>query len=120
MIPAFSSPAPTRIFGDLVGNVFSSGRLFLYEQCSLHMTEKIPSSVYVGSRPRIPFTFSYSSGVRLCFRTNSVVIAGSVVDIGLEFYTGNRGLKKTDVQQHGGSSDGKQEKLVGLSAVSSQ
>ena len=29
MMPAFSSPAPTRIFGDLVGKVFSSGRVFL-------------------------------------------------------------------------------------------
>src|SRR6266576_3976983 len=29
MIPAFSSPAPTRIFFDLVGNVLSSGLVFL-------------------------------------------------------------------------------------------
>src|SRR5436190_20286969 len=65
MMPAFSSPAPTRILADLVGNVFSKGRLFLYEQCSLHMTEKIPSSVYLGSRPRITLILSYSSGSRL-------------------------------------------------------
>src|SRR5882762_4842650 len=79
MMPAFSSPAPTRIFGDFVGNVRSKGRLFLYEQCSLHITEKIPSSVYDGSRPRMALSFSYSSGVRLCFWTNSGVMAGSVM-----------------------------------------
>ena len=28
-MPAFSSPAPTRILGDFVGKVFSSGRVFL-------------------------------------------------------------------------------------------
>src|SRR5215472_3265882 len=44
-IPAFSSPAPTRILGDLVGKVLSKRRLFLYEQCSLHITEKMPNSV---------------------------------------------------------------------------
>src|SRR5712675_616528 len=82
MIPAFSSPAPTRIFGDFVGNVLSRGRLFLYEQCSLHITEKMPSSVYDGSRPRMALSFSYSSGVRLCFWTNSGVMAGSVIGIG--------------------------------------
>src|SRR5437867_2190113 len=79
MIPAFSSPAPTRMRRDLVGKVLSSGRLFLYEQCSLHITEKIPNSVYVGSRPRIAFTRSNSSGVRLCFCTNSAVISGSLI-----------------------------------------
>src|SRR6266403_163886 len=79
MMPAFSSPAPTRIFGDFVGKVLSNGRLFLYEQCSLHITEKMPSSVYDNSRPRIPLAFSYSSGVRLCCRTNSGVIAGSFI-----------------------------------------
>ncbi len=29
IMPAFSSPAPTRIFGDFVGKVFSNGRVFL-------------------------------------------------------------------------------------------
>ena len=29
MMPAFSSPAPTRTLGDLVGKVFSNGRVFL-------------------------------------------------------------------------------------------
>ena len=44
-----------------VGNFFSSFREFLYEQCSLHMTEKIPSSVKFGSRPRIFLIRSNSS-----------------------------------------------------------
>jgi hypothetical protein len=51
--PAFSSPAFTRMFAPVVGNFFSSRREFLYEQCSLHITEKMPSSVKFGSRPRI-------------------------------------------------------------------
>src|SRR6059036_3897907 len=39
--PAFSSPALTRMFGPVVGNFLSSFFEFLYEQCSLHMTEKM-------------------------------------------------------------------------------
>ena len=41
MTPAFSSPALTSTRGPSVGNFFSSSLEFLYEQCSLHMTEKI-------------------------------------------------------------------------------
>src|SRR5438874_13561176 len=67
------------MFGPVVGNFFSSFREFLYEQCSLHMTEKIPSSVKFGSRPRIFLIRSNSSGVRPCFATSSGVTFGSVV-----------------------------------------
>jgi hypothetical protein len=42
--------------GPVVGNVFSHMRDDLYEQCSDHMTEKIPSSVKFGSRPMIDKT----------------------------------------------------------------
>src|SRR5205823_11046277 len=77
--PAFSSPALTRIFAPVVGNFFSSFFEFLYEQCSLHITEKIPSSVKFGSRPRIFLTRSNSSGVRPCCLMSSGVTAGSAV-----------------------------------------
>src|SRR5437763_3268064 len=65
------------MFGPLVGNFFSSRREFLYEQCSLHITEKIPSSVKFGSRPRIFLIRSNSSGVRPCFAMRVGVIGGS-------------------------------------------
>src|SRR5579862_101582 len=64
MTPAFSSPALTRTRCPSVGNFFNSGREFLYEQCSLHMTEKMPVSVWLGSRPRICRMRSNSSSVR--------------------------------------------------------
>src|SRR6267143_3098625 len=81
--PAFSSPALTKMFGPVVGNFFSSFLEFLYEQCSLHMTEKIPSSVKLGSRPRIFLIRSNSSGVRPCCLMSSGVTAGSAVGIWL-------------------------------------
>src|SRR5580704_6891367 len=66
MIPAFSpGPCNTRLLR--VGRRFRCTRDDLYEQCSLHITLKIPSSVSVGSRlPRSCLIFSYSSGVRPC------------------------------------------------------
>src|SRR5205814_9714774 len=79
--PAFSSPALTIMFRAVVGNFFSSRREFLYEQCSLHITEKIPSSVKFGSRPSILLMRSNSSGVRPCCWTSSGVTAGSAVGI---------------------------------------
>ena len=49
----------------------------LYEQCSFHIAEKIPSSVKVGTRP-ISFRMrSYSSGFRPWLATSSGVIWGS-------------------------------------------
>src|ERR1700747_1405530 len=80
---AFSSPALTRILAPVVGNFFSSLLEFLYEQCSLHITEKIPSSVKFGSRPRIFLIRSNSSGVRPCCLMSSGVTAGSAVGIWL-------------------------------------
>src|SRR5207249_12180412 len=71
------------MFGPVVGNFFSSCFEFLYEQCSLHMTEKIPSSVKFGSRPRIFLARSNSSGVRPCCLTSSGVTVGSAVGIWL-------------------------------------
>src|SRR6266478_7996178 len=49
----------------------------LYEQCSFHIAEKIPSSVKLGTRP-INFRMrSYSSGFRPWLATSSGVIWGS-------------------------------------------
>src|SRR5207248_3082426 len=69
------------MFGPVVGNFFNSRREFLYEQCSLHITEKIPSSVKFGSRPRIFLMRANSSAVKPCCPTTSGVISGSAVGI---------------------------------------
>ncbi len=48
--PAFS-PGPWITQGALVGSVRRCTFEDLYEQCSFHMAEKMPSSVSDGSRP---------------------------------------------------------------------
>src|SRR5260370_40848098 len=58
--PAFS-PGPQITRGPVVGNVWSQIFDDLYEQCSLHITENIPSPVIFGARPRIATTRSNSS-----------------------------------------------------------
>src|SRR4051794_21306577 len=74
--PAFS-PGPWITHGALVGRPLRWMREDLYEQCSFHIAEKIPSSVNVGTRP-INFRMrSYSSGLRPCDATTSGVIWGS-------------------------------------------
>src|SRR5580692_1479779 len=81
MMPAFS-PGPCSTSLLRVGRRFRCTRDDLYEQCSLHITLKMPSSVMVGSRPPSNcLTFSYSSGVRPCSRTICAVMAriGAVV-----------------------------------------
>ena len=60
--PAFSSPALASIRGPSLGKVFNQVIEFLYEQCSLHITEKMDSSVKLGTRPNISFMRSNSSG----------------------------------------------------------
>src|SRR5277367_2431038 len=50
--PAFS-PGPQMTCGPVVGSVFSQTFDDLYEQCSLHIAEKTPSSVRFGVRSRI-------------------------------------------------------------------
>src|SRR6185437_17021040 len=77
MTPAFS-PGPWITQGAFVGNPRRWMRDDLYEQCSFHIAEKIPSSVNVGGRP-ISFKMrSYSSGLRPCDATSSGVIGGSL------------------------------------------
>src|SRR5260370_14376299 len=63
--PAFS-PGPCTTSLPRVGSRFRCTLLDLYEQCSLHITEKIPSSVMFGSRPSICLTRAYSSAGRPC------------------------------------------------------
>src|SRR5476649_1372891 len=74
--PAFS-PGPWITHGAVVGSFFSHTFEDLYEQCSLHMAEKMPSSTIVGVRPMILSRRSYSSGARPCSATTCGVIAGS-------------------------------------------
>src|SRR5215204_5352348 len=79
--PAFS-PGPWITQGALVGRPRRWMREDLYEQCSFHIAEKIPSSVKLGTRP-ISFRMrSYSSGLSPWLATSSGVILGSLVCMG--------------------------------------
>src|SRR2546429_9202640 len=71
--PAFS-PGPWITQGALVGKPRRWMREDLYEQCSFHIAEKIPSSVKVGVRPISLRRRSYSSGLRPWVATSSGVI----------------------------------------------
>src|SRR5262245_60982617 len=73
MTPAFS-PGPWITQGALVGSVRRWTFEDLYEQCSFHMAEKMPSSVSDGSRPMSFKTRSYSSGLRPCAATSAALI----------------------------------------------
>src|SRR6516225_2409465 len=63
--PAFS-PGPQITRAPVVGNVCSQIFDDLYEQCSLHITENIPSSVMFGVRPKIATARSNSSLLSPC------------------------------------------------------
>src|SRR6185503_3665468 len=82
--PAFS-PGGTITRGPVVGRRFRCMREDLYEQCSDHMTEKIPSSAKLGSRPSSSFIRSYSSWVRLWAEITSGVIIGKYELCALHF-----------------------------------
>ena len=81
--PAFS-PGPWMTRGPVVGSVRSQFFEDLYEQCSFHIAEKMPSSVSVGSRPIRSRMRWYSSGFSPCAATRSGVIAAGA------FIAGNR------------------------------
>src|SRR5271169_3105176 len=74
--PAFS-PGPWITQGALVGSVLRCTLEDLYEQCSFHIAEKMPSSVKLGVRPMSLRMRAYSSGLRPCCATSSGVIGGS-------------------------------------------
>src|ERR1700692_4473309 len=90
MTPAFS-PGPWITQGALVGNVRRWIFEDLYEQCSFHIAEKMPSSVKVGARP-ISFSMrAYSSGFSPCWAISAGVMAGSL-DATCEFDSLSRRL----------------------------
>src|SRR5580704_19602477 len=72
------SPGPWITQGALVGKPRKCSREDLYEQCSFHIAEKIPSSVKLGARPISLTMRSYSSGLRPCWAISSGVMAGSL------------------------------------------
>src|SRR5579864_1658312 len=78
--PAFS-PGPCNTCGPRVGRRRRCTLLDLYEQCSLHITLKMPSSVKFGSRARIFWMRAYSSAVRPCSAASSGVTLISVSNI---------------------------------------
>src|SRR5258707_1402671 len=82
MMPAFS-PGPCTTSLLRVGSRFRCTRDDLYEQCSLHITLKMPNSVSDGSRPSDAWIRSYSSGVMPCLAMTSGVMAEAcvIVDI---------------------------------------
>src|SRR3984957_4791493 len=91
MTPAFS-PGPWITHGALVGSVRRWTFEDLYEQCSFHIAEKMPSSVNVGTRPMSSRMRAYSSGLSPCSATSSGVMAGSsgiMVLLGLAARRGN-------------------------------
>src|SRR5580700_10394132 len=75
--PAFS-PGPWITQGALVGSVRRWIFEDLYEQCSFHIAEKMPSSVKLGLRPISLSRRAYSSGLRPCSAISSGVMAGSL------------------------------------------
>src|ERR1700743_278324 len=86
MIPAFS-PGPCTTSLLRVGSRFKCTRDDLYEQCSLHITLKIPSSVNDGSRPSAVLIRSYSSGVMpWSLMTSGVMAEVCVVGMGLLYF----------------------------------
>src|SRR5579885_1793850 len=74
--PAFS-PGPWITQGAAVGSLRKCTLDDLYEQCSFHMAEKMPSSVSVGVRPIRSRMRRYSSGVRPCSAASSGVTESS-------------------------------------------
>ena len=63
--------------GALVGSFFNHTREDLYEQCSDHITEMMPSSVRFGARPSILQARRNSSGGMRCAKaTSSVAMTG--------------------------------------------
>ena len=75
--PAFS-PGPWITHGALVGRPRRCTLDDLYEQCSFHIAEKMPSSVKLGVRPISSRMRWYSSGLSPCSATSSGVMLGSL------------------------------------------
>src|SRR5256714_694831 len=82
MTPAFS-PGPWITHGALVGRLRRCTREDLYEQCSFHIAEKMPSSVKLGVRPISLRMRSYSSGLSPCAAISAGVIFTALAAFGL-------------------------------------
>src|SRR5919206_3136152 len=95
MTPAFS-PGPWITQGAFVGRPRRWMREDLYEQCSFHMADTMPSSVMVGSRPISATKRSYSSGFSPCSLTSSGVMAASLRIIGVSRFEGLRRFGEGD------------------------
>src|ERR1700742_3321936 len=78
--PAFS-PGPWITQGALVGSPRRWMREDLYEQCSFHIAEKIPSSVKLGTRLISLRIRSYSSGFSPWLATSSGVKRALLVQV---------------------------------------
>src|ERR1700682_400093 len=92
MTPAFS-PGPWITHGALVGNPLRCSREDLYEQCSFHIAEKIPSSVKLGTRPLSFKMRSYSSGFSPWLATSSGGVCGLFMRLLIrEIGRGRKGL----------------------------
>ena len=77
--PAPAPRCPARVVrSPRVGSRFRCTREDLYEQCSDHITEKIPSSVSEGVRPSAASMRAYSSAVMLCCLSSAGVIVAGV------------------------------------------
>src|SRR5271154_6392105 len=94
--PAFS-PGPCTTCVPRVGSRFKCTREDLYEQCSLHITLKIPSSVNEGSRPNIFCVRAYSSGERPCSAAicGVTLISVSIIFCGHCFKEEPQSLRRT-------------------------
>ena len=79
--PAFS-PGPITTCGPSVGSVRSSRLECLYAQCSLHSSEYIASSTWLGAPPCFSQTSSYSARVRPRARASSTVGRTALSDTG--------------------------------------
>src|SRR5687768_14664972 len=77
--PAFS-PGPCTTRGPVVGSFLRWMRELLYERCSLHTADDIPSSVQFGPRPKISRIFLYSSSLSLCCSRTALVITDAFMD----------------------------------------
>src|ERR1019366_450759 len=106
MMPAFS-PGPCTTRRLCVGSRFRCTREDLYEQCSLHITLKMPSSVNVGSRPSDFRMRSYSSAEIPWSRSASGVMAGSLARL-VALLTGFMAIRKEILLSHAASGLGKE------------
>src|SRR5262245_66119689 len=92
MTPAFS-PGPWITHGAFVGSVRRWIFEDLYEQCSFHIAEKMPSSVNEGSRPTSARMRWYSSGLRPCAATSAAVIFAGLAASGRRWLAATLALR---------------------------